>query len=162
MAVFSAWLFDTPEGADRARTILKRAEAEQLGKILDSATVSWPEGAPSPTTTHGHEETKRGAGWGAMFGVLVGALFFAPVVGAAAGAGVGAYTKRLNGVGIDDDQLARIKEAVVPGTSALFLVAEGVKSDRVAERLRGIRAKLLETNLSDAEAAAQFEGIERL
>lgn len=158
MAVFSAWLFDTPEGADRARAILKQAEAEQLGKILDSATVSWPEGAPSPTTTHGHEETKRGAGWGAMFGVLVGALFFAPVVGA----GAGALTKRLNGVGIDDAQLARIKEAVVPGTSALFLVAEGVKSDRVAERLRGIRAKLLETNLSDAEAAAQFEGIERL
>jgi uncharacterized membrane protein len=160
MPVFSAWLFDTPEGAQHARAILAKAEADQLGKVLDSALVSWPEGAPEPTTTHKREETWRGAGWGAMFGVLIGAVFFAPVLGAAAGAGAGALAKGMAGLGISAEQLERIKASVVPGTSALFLVAEARNPDRIAERFRGVRAKLLETNLTEAEARAQFEGID--
>lgn len=161
MAVFSAWLFDTPGGAERAREILKQAEAQQLGKVLDSAIVSWPEGAAEPTTSHGHEDVKKGAGWGAMFGVLAGALFFVPVLGAAAGAGIGAYMKHLNGLGISDEQIEHIRASVVPGTSALFLVAEARNIDRIAERFHGIHAKLLETNLTEAEAKAQFEGIQQ-
>jgi uncharacterized membrane protein len=162
MAVFSAWLFDTPEGAERARGILERAEADQLGKVLDSAIVSWPVGAAEPTTSHKREDTWRGAGWGALFGAMFGVLLFVPVVGAAAvGAGAGALMKGLNGLGISAEQIESIRASVVPGTSALFLVGEARDPDRIAERLRGIRAKLLETNLTEAEARAQFEGIER-
>ena len=161
MAIFSAWLFDTPQGAEHARTILKQAEADQLGKVLDSAIVTWPEGADAPTTSHAHEDTKRGAGWGAMFGVLFGALLFVPILGAAAGAGAGALAKKLNGLGITPEQIEHIKASVVPGTSALFLVGEAKNPDRLAERFRGVHAKLIETNLTEAEARAQFEGIQQ-
>lgn len=161
MAVFSAWQFDTPEGADHAREILTQAERDGLVKVLDSATVSWPEGAERPSTSHKHEDSWRGAGWGAMFGVLLGALFFAPVLGAVAGAATGALMKGLNGMGITDDQIQRIKASIRPGTSALFLVSEAQKLDRLAERFRGVHAKLVETNLTEAEAAEQFEGLQR-
>lgn len=160
MVTFSAWQFDTIDGAAKAREILARAETDGLIKVLDSAVVTWPEGADRPTTTHKHEDTWRGTGWGAMWGVLLGALFFVPVLGAAAGAAAGALTKALNGLGITNDQLDRIRASVVPGTSALFLVAEPVNIDRLAERFRGVHAKLVETNLTPTEAAERYEGLD--
>ena len=160
MTTFSAWQFDTLDGAERARGILKQAENDQLVRLVDSAVVSWPPGADKPTTSHKHEDTWRGTGWGAMWGLLLGALFFVPVLGVAAGAAAGALTKALGGLGITNDQLDRIRASVVPGTSALFLVTESVDSDRLAERFHGVHAKLVETNLTPTEAAERYEGFD--
>jgi uncharacterized membrane protein len=160
MVTFSAWQFDTIDGAEHARQILARAETDGLVKVHDSAIVSWPQGTDRPTTSHRNEDTWRGSGWGAMWGMLLGALFFVPVLGAAAGAATGALVKALNGLGISSDQLDRIRASVVPGTSALFLVTEPRNMDRLAERFRGVHAKLVETNLSGAEAAERYEGLD--
>src|SRR5215216_7877129 len=74
MTTFTVWKYDDPAGADHAVSILQRAADEGLVKIDDHAVVSWPEGAERPTTKHGHEDTWRGTGWGALFGLLFGAL----------------------------------------------------------------------------------------
>jgi uncharacterized membrane protein len=161
MVVFSAWLFDTPSGAEKAVEILQRAQTEQLVKIDDSAIISWPEGADAPTTSHKHDDTWRGSGWGAMWGVLFGALFFVPVLGVVAGAATGALVKGLNGMGITNAQIEHIRTSVVPGTSALFIVTEKGNADRLGERLHGVHAKLVETNLTGAEAAERFEGVDQ-
>ncbi len=161
MVTFSAWQFDSVGGAERARQILARAEADRLVRVHDSAVVEWPESADRPTTSHKNEDVWRGSGWGAMWGLLIGALFFVPVVGAAAGAAAGVLVKALNGLGISGDQLDRIRTSVVPGTSALFLVTEPLDADRLAERFHGVHAKLVETNLTDTEAAERYEGFER-
>lgn len=160
MTTFSAWQFDTIDGADTARAILKQAADDGLVTVLDSAVVSWPPGADRPTTSHKNEDTWRGTGWGALWGMLLGALFFVPLLGAAAGAAAGALTKGLNGLGITNDQLDRIRASIVPGTSGLFIVTENVDADRLAERFRGVRAKLVETNLSPTEAAERYEGLD--
>src|SRR5690606_19830453 len=120
MATFTVWRFDSPEGADTASRILHDAASEHAVRIIDTAVVSWPEGAAKPTTRHGHQDEWRGTGWGAFWGLLLGSLFFAPVLGAAAGAAIGASSKAMAAVGIDKDQLDRIREGVTPGTSALF------------------------------------------
>ncbi|MCO7273596.1 DUF1269 domain-containing protein [Cellulosimicrobium cellulans] len=157
MATFTVWKFDSPEGADTASRILHDSASEHAIRIIDTAVVSWPEGAAKPTTRHGHQDEWRGTGWGAFWGLLLGSLFFAPVLGAAAGAAIGASTKAMAAVGIDKDQLDRIREGVTPGSSALFVVTEDGDLDRVGERFHGVHGKLVATNLTDAERSTLLE-----
>jgi uncharacterized membrane protein len=157
MAAFTVWKFDNPIGAEHAESILKQCQGEGMIKILDHAVVTWPEGAPQPSTSHGNEEKWRGTGWGALWGVLVGALFFVPVVGGVAGAAIGAISKATEDAGITKDQLATIRTEVTPGTSALFVVTEAGDLDRVGERFHGMHSKLVATNLTEGERQILIE-----
>lgn len=157
MTTFTVWRYEDPEGAQRAFTALKGAASDGLIRVVDHAIVSWPEGAQRPTTHHGNEDKHRGAGWGAFWGVLLGGLFFVPLLGAAAGAGIGALAKATAAVGIDEEQLETIRRGITPGTSALFLVTEEADLDRVGERFHGGRGALVATNLTDAERSVLVE-----
>jgi uncharacterized membrane protein len=157
LTTFTVWKFDSPEGAERAATLLKDAQSERMIKIIDHAVVAWRVGASRPTTKQAHEETWRGTGWGAFWGVLLGALFLLPVLGAAAGAAIGAISKSTQGVGIRKEDLERIRTEVTEGTSALFVVTEEGDLDRVGERFHGMHSKLIETNLTDAERRVLLE-----
>lgn len=157
MATFTVWKFDTPGGAEAAASMLRSAETDGLIKVIDRALVSWPEGAARPTTSHTHDDAWRGTGWGAFWGLLFGMLFFIPILGAAAGAAVGGISKAVSAVGIDDEQLARIREQVTPGTSALFAVTDEGDLDRVGERFHGMHGTLVATNLTDEERRLLLE-----
>jgi uncharacterized membrane protein len=86
MTTFTVWKFDDPDGADRTVEILQNAQADRIIKIDDHAVVRWPVGQSHPDTSHGHDSNWRGVGWGAVLGLMIGALFFLPVVGGLAGA----------------------------------------------------------------------------
>jgi uncharacterized membrane protein len=159
MTAFTVWQFDTPEGAAHAVVLLQQAERENFVKILDHAVATWPPGADHPTTEHGHDDTWRGAGWGAFWGLLVGAMVTIPVLGIAAGAGLGALAKATEKLGISEDQLATIGRELTPGTSALFLVTQEGDLDHLGERMRGMHMKLVETNLTDAERSMVTEAL---
>jgi len=157
MTTFTVWKFDDPGGADHAARLLRDAAGEGLVKIDDHAVVSWPAGASQPTTKHGHEETWRGSGWGALLGLLIGTLFFIPLIGGLAGAALGALSKATQDAGITKDQLEKIRTEVTEGTSALFLVTEQGDLDRLGERFHGMHNKLIATNLTEAERGALLE-----
>jgi uncharacterized membrane protein len=114
-------------------------------------------GAAHPNTKHGHDETWHGAGWGAVLGLLIGTLFFIPVIGGLAGAAIGALAKRTEDVGITKEQLEKIRTEVTEGTSALFVVTEQANIDRLGERMRGVHGTLIATNLTDAERSTLLE-----
>jgi uncharacterized membrane protein len=151
MTTFTVWKFEDPDGADRAAAVLHDAAAERLVRIDDHAVVRWPVDADQPTLTHGHDETRHGAGWGALWGLLVGSLFLVPVVGGVAGAALGAISKATQDSGITEEQLAKIRTEVTRGTSALFLVTEHGDLDRLGERFHGRNSTLIATNLTEAE-----------
>jgi uncharacterized membrane protein len=158
MTTFSVWKFDDPDGAERALRMLRDAATEQLVKIDDAAIVSWPMGASQPSTKHGHEETWRGAGWGSVLGLLIGTLFFLPIVGGLAGAALGALAKSTEDAGITKEQLEKIRIEITEGTSALFVVTEQGDLDRLGDRMRGMHSSaLLATNLTDAERGLLLE-----
>ena len=157
MTTFTVWKFDDPDGAHRAVEILREAEADGLVKIDDHAIVRWPMGQSHPDTKHGHEEDWKGAGWGALFGLLIGSLFFFPVVGGLAGAALGALAKHTEDAGITKEQLEKIRTEVTEGTSALFLVTEQGDLDRLGERFRGWHSTLITTNLTDDERGELLE-----
>jgi uncharacterized membrane protein len=154
MATFTVWKFDEPAGAGRTERLVLDAESDGLITIVDRAVVSWPVGAKRPTTTHSEvDELQRQAGWGAFWGLLFGALFFMPLLGAAAGAGVAAIHKAMERVGIGAEQMEILRWQIVEGTSALFLLTEDADLDRLGERWRGTHSVLIDTNLTDVEQA---------
>ena len=157
MTTFTAWKFDTPDGADEASSILNDAAREGLVKVVDSAVVSWPADRKQPHTHHRNEDKLRGTGWGAFFGFVFGTLFFAPFLGAALGAAAGVTYKSMEAIGLNKDQVDHLRAQVVPGTSGLFVVTSDANNDRLGERFNGLEAKLVESNLSDAEDRALQE-----
>lgn len=154
MATFTVWKFDEPAGARQAEQLLLDAESEGLITIVDRAVVSWPNGATRPTTWHSEaDELRRETGWGAVWGLLFGALFFLPLLGAAAGAGVAAIHKAMERVGIGADQMETLRWQIVEGTSALFLLTENADLERLRERWQGTHSVLIDTDLTDVEQA---------
>ena len=89
--------------------------------------------------------------------MLLGALFFVPVIGGVAGAAIGAISKMTQDAGITKEQLHKIRTEVTPGTSALFAVTEEGDLDRVGERFHGMHSKLIDTNLTEAEREVLLE-----
>lgn len=153
-ATFTVWKFDEPDGAVQAERVLLDAESDGLLTIVDRATVSWPHGAKRPATRHSEDdERRRQAGWGAFWGLLFGTLFFMPLLGAAAGAGIGAVHKAMESVGISTQQMETLRWQIVEGTSALFLLTEGADLGGLRERLQGTHWVLIDTNLTDVEQA---------
>ena len=94
---------------------------------------------------------------GCFWGVLLGAMFMVPVIGAAAGAAIGAVAKATGGVGIRKEDMEKIRSEVTEGTSALFLVTDEGNLDRVGERFHGAHMKLVDTNLTEDERKILLE-----
>ncbi len=96
-----------------------------------------------------------GSFWGMLIGILflnplLGAaiLFLNPLLGAAVGAGAGALSGKLSDIGIDDKFMKEFSNDFVPGASALFVLFRQATADKVLERLKGFKGKVLKTNLS--------------
>ena len=156
MTSFTVWKFDDPDKATDAEASLQRAARDGVVQIMDHAVVRWPIGAKHPTTSHGHDGTLHGAGWGAFWGLLAGSLFLVPVVGGVAGAAIGAISKATQDSGITREQLETIRTQITEGTSALFVVSENADLDKLGERLK-IGGALIATNLTDGERAMLLE-----
>jgi uncharacterized membrane protein len=153
MGTLTVWKFDTPEGAEAAEATLSSLQSQELIKIQDAATVSWPEGAKKPKTRQLASMTGVGAMSGAFWGMLFGLLFFVPLLGLAVGAAAGALGGSLAKVGIDDDFIKSVRDKVQPGTSALFVLSSDAVIDKVHAAFEGRPAELIHTNLADDEEA---------
>jgi uncharacterized membrane protein len=90
-----------------------------------------------------------GALWAGLFGLILGG----PVgwaAGLAVGAGAGAVTAKLVDLGISDEWVAWFREAVLPGTATVALLAEDLDRDAlVTEAGRFTGAELVYANLDD-------------
>jgi uncharacterized membrane protein len=153
MATLTVWKFNTPEGADQAVATLENLAKQELIKLHDAATVSWPADKKKPKTRQLASTTGAGALGGAFWGLLFGLLFFIPLLGMAIGAAAGALGGSLADVGIDDDFIKAVRQKVTPGTSALFVMTSDAVMDKVKDAFSGVEAELIQTNLSNEDEA---------
>jgi uncharacterized membrane protein len=146
VTTLTTWTFDTPGGAERALRALARLPAGHPLVVPDAAVVSWPDGRRSPRAWQaGGTDALAGAFWG----LLVGVVFLLPLAGPAAAA-----TGAFGHVGLPDEFLRGIRDRVVPGTSALFLLTADDEVDRIAGALAETGAGLLASALDAAQEAA--------
>jgi len=92
--------------------------------------------------------TAAGAVGGTFWGMLIGMIFLNPLVGAAVGAGAGALSGKLRDIGISDNFMKELAEALRNDTSALFVLVRKVTPDKVLEGLKGFKGKILKTSLT--------------
>jgi len=157
MATLTVWKFDTADGADGAVETLRTLVSEELIKLHDAATVSWPQDRKKPRTRQLSNLTGMGALGGAFWGLLFGLLFFVPLLGVAIGAGTGALAGALSDVGIDDSFIEKVRSEVTPGTSALFALTSDAVLEKVRPAFEGMNATLIQSNLSADDEARLLE-----
>jgi uncharacterized membrane protein len=102
------------------------------------------------TVTNQHE-VGAGATWGLFWGMLFGILFFVPVLGMAFGAGLGAIMGKITKSSIDKSFQDQIKDALQPGTSALFLIVEQMTGDKATKGLSKFGGTVIKTSLSEED-----------
>lgn len=151
MATLSAWKFDNVEGADRALSTLQGLVKQQLIIVEDAAVVTWPANKKKPKTKQAASLAGAGALGGAFWGMLFGLLFLVPFLGMAMGAAMGALAGHFSDYGIDDKFIASVREKVVPGTSALFLLTSGAVIDKVLDAMKDQKMELIQSNLSSEQ-----------
>ena len=78
-------------------------------------------------------------------GGLIGLIFLAPLLGAAAGAASGALTD----LGIEDRFMKELGQSLPEGGAALFVLVRQVTPDKVIPRISEYGGKVLQTSLSN-------------
>jgi len=102
-----------------------------------------------------HVDTPRriigaSAATGALFGLLLGVLFFVPGMALLGGA-IGALMGTFNKSGIDAEFRNRVEHLVEPGHSAVVIMASKVTEDKFASAMRPFGGTILKTSLSDSD-----------
>jgi uncharacterized membrane protein len=156
----TVWHYDTPLGADAGELRLKRLVEAGALTVHDAVAAIWMPGAAAPTIRKLHHGTAKAAGKGSILGGLLGIVVLAPVAGAAVGATAGALTHRLRRAGIDDDTVAKIRERLRPGTSALLVLSSDEDLEKLRPMLAHREATLLHVELGDDAPSALKELLE--
>lgn len=147
MPSLTVWQYPTPLGVDAGELHLKRLQEQDALTVHDAVAMIWMPGAEEPEVRRLTHDTARAAGRGSVWGALVGTLVLAPVAGAAVGAATAAALARIRRTGIDDDFVSGVRDALRPGTSALFVLSSDARPDLLAEVLARSEATLLQADL---------------
>ncbi|WP_323100673.1 YhjD/YihY/BrkB family envelope integrity protein [Intrasporangium sp. YIM S08009] len=156
-AALTVWRFDDETGAQAAGRTLGELERRGALRVLDAAVVTWPTGASRPRASQLASTRASGALGGSFWGLLLGIIFFAPVLGLAVGAAAGALGGSLREAGIGETFIRQVRDEVTPGTSALFVMTSDVDLDEVRTAFLAHHPTLLHTNLTPEQDAALRE-----
>jgi uncharacterized membrane protein len=106
--------------------------------------------------------TAAGAATGAFWGMLIGLLFFNPLLGLAIGAGAGALSGKLTDLGVDKTTAKQLGDELTPGSSALIVLLRKQTPDKVLDGLKQFagRGRVFQTSLSKDDEKSLREVLE--
>lgn len=152
---------------DQATSAFDQAQAlENAGymKIMEQALISKDSSGEIKVGDENHPVLK-GAGIGAVVGVLTGAIFLIPVAGLALGLAVGGLLGRYGKSGAEDD-FKKFQQTVTselkPGGGAILLLIQTEAPDRVVNDLGHFGGKLMSYDLSEQQMAELQKEIDKL
>ena len=97
-----------------------------------------------------------GAASGALWGGLIGLIFFMPLLGMAIGGATGAAAGAATDVGVDDKFMKDLGEKLQPGGAAVFVLVRQSTPDKVLPRISQYGGDVIHSSLShDAEETLQ-------
>lgn len=149
MSDLVAVLFEDEHTALEMRAELAKLQKEYLIEMDDVVVVT--KDAEGKIKLHQAVNlTAMGALSGGFWGMLIGMIFFNPLLGLAVGAGAGAISGKLSDIGIDDTMMKDMAESFKPGNSALFVLLRKMTADKVLDDLKEFagKGKILRTSLT--------------
>jgi uncharacterized membrane protein len=153
------WRFDGPGAAGAVLPQLEERVLAGQVEVDDAALVSWPPGHRKPSTRALGSLAGPGALWGGFWGMLLGLVFLTPLAGPTFGAAAGAVAGTLSDFGVEDDFVKRARDAVTPGTSALFVIGDRRGVEQIAAPLEGREVALLRTDLTHEQARQLYAAL---
>ena len=142
--------YDNHDKAEHARETLFGLAKEYLVDVKD-AVVATADDKGKIKLDQYVNTLAVGASGGAFWGILVGLIFFNPLLGLAAGAATGAVAGALTDYGINDKFMKEVAAVLQPGQAALFILAGRASSDRVIDKLGAEGGRVLRTNLDTSQ-----------
>jgi uncharacterized membrane protein len=155
-----AIVYDDEYKADEARLILRRAQGEGLIELVETAViVKSREGKPRLYQDVDLVATRKNQGhWIGVVAAVVTETQPLVLAGTVAGALIG----RLTDTGITTGDMKTIGEQLIPGTSALFVLAKRTEHrDAILRRLGPLGGKIAQTTLSAASEDALARALEQ-
>lgn len=157
VATLTLWRFEHEDDAEAASRTLADLERQGALRVIDAVVVTWPTGARRPRASQLLTSSTSGALGGSFWGLLLGIIFFAPLLGLAVGSAAGALGGALRETGISEAFIQQARDEVVPGTSALFVLTAEADLDRVREAFVAHGPTLMRTNLTPEQDEALRE-----
>ncbi|MFI6604108.1 DUF1269 domain-containing protein [Nonomuraea sp. NPDC050536] len=138
--------------ATAARDRLFELQKEKLITLEDAAVVEREQ--DGKIKLHQVRSTTGvGAAGGALWGGLIGLIFFMPLLGMALGAAAGAAGGALTDVGVNNDFMKDLGSKLEPGSAALFLLVVSSTPDKVIPEIDKYRGEIIKTSLSAEDEA---------
>ena len=109
-----------------------------------------------------HFLARDGAFVGGAWGILVGVLFLNPLLGAAAGAGIGAAAGELGDFGIGKPFVRELASHLKPGSSALFIPVDEAFLDEVVQALSVSGGTVMHTALTHKDESELEAALDRI
>jgi uncharacterized membrane protein len=142
--------YDDQYKGEEMRTKLLKLQRDYLVDVEDAVVaVRKPDGKVK--LSQSIHLAEMGAMQGGFIGLLIGILFFSPLLGWAAGAATGAISGALSDIGIDDNFMKELAKSLKPGSSALFVLVRKVTPDKVLEEIKGSGGTVIKTSLTHEE-----------
>lgn len=156
MSNLTVLAFQNEQEAEQMLGILKSLQARNLIRVEDAALLTRTIDG-KPKIRQANDLVGAGTLGGAFWGLLLGALFFIPLIGIAIGAGMGVLFGKMAGICIDDDFIERVSHEIQPGKAAVFILTREAVIDKATEALIPYHYTMIYTSLSKEDEAGLRE-----
>jgi len=152
--------FDSEEHAQGAYIKVQELQTNLVVDLEGVALVTVDSAGHTHVTTPDSSTIEAtGVASGGFFGIIIGLIFLAPVVGLVLGGLVGALFAGLDRTGINANFRAQVKDSVKAGQSAVVVLARTLSEDKFTAALKPFEATIIKTSLSEADERALVEDL---
>jgi uncharacterized membrane protein len=141
---------DVPTAQEVAKNLGEQVKAHNI-ELEDIAIVERKE--DGKVKLHQASLAGIGAASGAIWGGLIGLIFFMPLFGMALGAASGAAAGALSDHGVDDDFMKKLGDELSPGKAALIVLISKISPDKIIPHIE-VPGTVIQTSLSNENEAA--------
>jgi uncharacterized membrane protein len=140
-----------------------RTVADELGELIKEESIELEDMVVVERTPEGKVKlrqsqklTGRGAAGGAVWGMMIGFIFFAPFLGAAIGGATGAALGKQKDTGVEDDFMDRLGVQLSNGGAAVVVLVQRSTPEKVLPRISQYGGTVFQTSLDpDKESELQ-------
>ena len=127
MTALSVWTFGTSEGASHSAEVLRDLVERGRVRVREAVVVRWRASARAPRMTP--VAAPSGMRQPELLDLVVGVTYVVPLLQAAVGEVHADQGSTLTAIGVDETFTNKMRDRVVPGTSALLVLSDQAAVD---------------------------------